>query len=136
MISTIRGLSLIEVLVSLVLISIGALGLIKLQVFIERKSDYALHSIEALRLAENKLEWFRTRGASDALSTVSSAQFATLTADSFKSGQYTVSWQVSSERSSASLKSVVITSHWQDRTGQQQSLELRTMLSRFNEFEN
>ena len=126
----------IEVLVSLLLVSIGGLGLLKLQVFIERQSDYALHSIEALRLAENQLEWFRTRGASDALSTVSSAQFSTITSGSYTAGNYTLSWQATAEEGSSSLKSVVMTATWQDRLEQTQSVELHTMLSRFNEFGN
>ena len=126
----------IEVLVSLLLVSIGGLGLLKLQVFIERQSDYALHSIEALRLAENQLEWFRTRGASDALSTVSSAQFSTITSGSYTAGNYTLSWQATAEEGSSSLKSMVMTATWQDRLEQTQSVELHTMLSRFNEFEN
>ncbi|GAD75459.1 hypothetical protein VAZ01S_025_00540 [Vibrio azureus NBRC 104587] len=126
----------IEVLVSLLLVSIGGLGLLKLQVFIERQSDYALHSIEALRLAENQLEWFRTRGASDALSTVSSAQFSTITSGSYTAGNYTLSWQATAEEGSSSLKSVVMTATWQNRLEQTQSVELHTMLSRFNEFEN
>ncbi len=126
----------IEVLVSLLLVSIGGLGLLKLQVFIERQSDYALHSIEALRLAENQLEWFRTRGASDALSTVSSAQFSTITSGSYTAGNYTLNWQTTAEEGSSSLKSVVMTATWQDRLEQTQSVELHTMLSRFNEFEN
>ncbi|AUI85448.1 type IV pilin [Vibrio azureus] len=136
MIRSSRGFSLIEVLVSLLLVSIGGLGLLKLQVFIERQSDYALHSIEALRLAENQLEWFRTRGASDALSTVSSAQFSTITSGSYTAGNYTLSWQATAEEGSSSLKSVVMTATWQNRLEQTQSVELHTMLSRFNEFEN
>ncbi|MCV5917522.1 prepilin-type N-terminal cleavage/methylation domain-containing protein, partial [Escherichia coli] len=69
MISKQKGFNLLEVLISFLLIGVGALGLTKLNVYLEQESDYAIESIEALRLAENKLEWFRTRGASDALST-------------------------------------------------------------------
>ncbi|NMV23229.1 prepilin-type N-terminal cleavage/methylation domain-containing protein, partial [Vibrio parahaemolyticus] len=76
MISKQKGFNLLEVLISFLLIGVGALGLTKLNVYLERESEYAIKSIEALRLAENQLEWFRTRGASDALSTISTASFA------------------------------------------------------------
>ncbi|EEZ00701.1 type 4 fimbrial biogenesis protein PilV [Vibrio sp. RC586] len=35
-----RGFSLIEVMISFVLIGIGALGLVKLQAYIEQRADY------------------------------------------------------------------------------------------------
>ncbi|MCX8789059.1 type IV pilus modification PilV family protein, partial [Vibrio parahaemolyticus] len=78
MISKQKGFNLLEVLISFLLIGVGALGLTKLNVYLERESEYAIKSIEALRLAENQLEWFRTRGASDALSTISTASFASI----------------------------------------------------------
>lgn len=131
-----QGFSLIEVLISFLLLGIGALGLTKLQIYMERKSDYAIQSIEALRLAENQLEWFRTRGASDALSTISTASFASITTGSFVSGSYTVQWDVPVPTVSGSLKTITITSSWQDRMGETQSVELKTMISRYSEFEN
>uniref|UniRef100_UPI000D450AE6 type IV pilus modification PilV family protein n=1 Tax=Vibrio vulnificus TaxID=672 RepID=UPI000D450AE6 len=48
-----KGFSLLEVLISFILIGIGALGLTKLQIYIEREADYASQSIQALRLPEN-----------------------------------------------------------------------------------
>ncbi|MGR5470770.1 type IV pilus modification PilV family protein, partial [Vibrio astriarenae] len=82
MISKQQGFSLIEILISFLLLGVGALGLTKLQIYMERKSDYAIQSMEALRLAENQLEWFRTRGASAALSTISTASFASISTGS------------------------------------------------------
>lgn len=136
MISRQQGFSLIEVLISFLLLGIGALGLTKLQVYMERKSEYAIHSIEALRLAENKLEWFRTRGASDALSTISNASFASIMTGSSTAGAYTVEWEVPAATVSGSLKTITITSSWQDRMGETQSVELKTMISQYSEFEN
>ncbi|MDF5463551.1 prepilin-type N-terminal cleavage/methylation domain-containing protein, partial [Vibrio parahaemolyticus] len=78
MISKQKGFNLLEVLISFLLIGVGALGFTKLNVYLERESEYAIKSIEALRLTENQLEWFRTRGASDALSTISTASFAAI----------------------------------------------------------
>ncbi len=136
MISKQQGFSLIEVLISFLLLGIGALGLTKLQIYMERKSEYAIHSIEALRLAENQLEWFRTRGASDALSTISTASFASIATGSSATGAYTVEWEVPAATVSGSLKTIIVTSSWQDRMGETQSLELKTMISQYSEFEN
>lgn len=135
MISKQRGFSLIEVLISFLILGIGSLGLIKLQIYMERKSDYAIQSIEALRLAENQLEWFRTRGASDALSTISTASFASIATGSSASGTYTLDWQVPSPSVSGSLKTIIITSSWQDQAGETQQIELKTMISSYSEFE-
>ena len=70
-----KGFSLIEVLVSTLLLGGGVLGLTQLQVYMEKESEYALNSLEALQLAEEKLEWFRTRGASSASSDIVVADF-------------------------------------------------------------
>jgi len=48
-----QGFSLIEVLITFVLIGIGTLGLIKLQAYIEKQADYAIYSVEALNLANH-----------------------------------------------------------------------------------
>lgn len=136
MISKQQGFSLIEVLISFLLLGIGALGLTKLQIYMERKSDYAIQSVEALRLAENQLEWFRTRGASDALSTISTASFASIATGTTVAGSYTVQWDVPAATVSGSLKTITITSSWQDRVGETQSVELKTMISRYSEFVN
>jgi len=65
-----KGFSLIEVLISLVVLSVGVLGLVKMQTYMEVKSENALHSIDALHLAEQKLELFRTRSQSAATGTI------------------------------------------------------------------
>ncbi len=136
MISKQKGFSLIEVLISFLLLGIGALGLTKLQIYMERESDYAIQSIEALRLAENQLELFRTRGASEAMSTIIPASFAAIATGSSATGSYIVEWEVPAATISGSLKTITITSSWKDRMGETQSIELKTMISRYSEFEN
>ncbi len=136
MISKQNGFSLLEVLIAFLLLGVGALGLTKLNVYLERESEYAIKSIEALRLAENKLEWFRTRGASAATSAMPVADFDSITAGSSAVGTYTLQWQVPAATVSGSLKTITVTSSWQDRLGQTQSVQLKTMLSRYSEFDN
>ncbi|WP_182031141.1 prepilin-type N-terminal cleavage/methylation domain-containing protein [Vibrio sp. B1FLJ16] len=136
MISKTNGFSLLEVLIAFLLLGVGALGLTKLNVYLERESEYAIKSIEALRLADNKLEWFRTRGASAATSAMPVADFDAISTGSSTSGNYTLEWDVLSTTVSGSLKTIEITSSWEDRLGQTQSVQLKTMLSRYSEFDN
>lgn len=135
MISKQKGFSLLEVLVAFLLLGVGALGLTKLNVYLERESEYAIKSIEALRLAENKLEWFRTRGASAAVSAMPVADFDSIATGSSISGAYRLQWQVPPSTVSGSLKTIIITSSWEDRMGQPQSVQLKTMISRYSEFD-
>ncbi|CSC66379.1 type IV pilus assembly protein PilV [Vibrio cholerae] len=130
------GFSLIEVMISFVLIGVGALGLVKLQAYIEQRADYAMHSIEALNLAEQKLEWFRTRGASSANPAIPTANFATdIVSGSISSGRYTLSWGVPTTALSGALKTIHIQASWKDRHGETQSVELKTMISKYSEFD-
>ncbi|EDP58625.1 prepilin-type N-terminal cleavage/methylation domain-containing protein [Vibrio sp. AND4] len=136
MIAKQQAFSLIEVLIVFLIIGVGAHGLTKLQIYMERESDYAIQSMEALRLAENQLEWFRTRGASDAMSTISTASFDLIATGSSAVGAYTLEWEVPVATVSGSLKTIVIKSSWQDRMGETQSIRLKTMISRYSEFDN
>ncbi|MEW2626610.1 prepilin-type N-terminal cleavage/methylation domain-containing protein [Vibrio cholerae] len=133
------GFSLIEVMISFVLIGVGALGLVKLQAYIEQRADYAMHSIEALNLAEQKLEWFRTRGASSANPAMSTANFSTdiVSGNDVSHPSYKLSWSVSNASGalSSALKTIHIEASWKDRHGETQSVELKTMISKYSEFD-
>jgi type IV pilus assembly protein PilV len=67
MISKSKGFSLIEVLISFVVLTVGVLGLVKLQTYMEVKSENALITIDALYLAEEKLEYFQFRARNSKL---------------------------------------------------------------------
>ncbi len=131
------GFSLIEVMISFILIGIASLGLVKLQTYVEQRADFAIHSVEALNLAEQQLEWFRTRGASTALSSISVATYSTdiVTGLDDSDPTYTLSWSVPSATVSGSLKTVKIEASWTDRMGETQKIELSTMVSKFSEFD-
>jgi len=131
-----NGVSLLEVLIAFLLLGVGALGLTKLNVYLERESEHAINTIEALRLAENKLEWFRTRGASSASPAMPVADFDTIVTGSSSVGDYTLQWQVPPATVSSSLKAITMTASWKDRLGETQSIQLKTMISRFSEFDN
>lgn len=137
MISKQKGFSLIEVMIAFLLIGISSLGLVKLHIYVEQRADFALHSIEALHLAENKLEWFRTRGASSAISSMTLADFSADIIDGQDTSHsfYTLRWSVPSVSLSGALKSIDIEASWFDRQGEKQSVKLQTMLSAFSEFD-
>ncbi|MGR5212616.1 type IV pilus modification PilV family protein [Vibrio rotiferianus] len=130
-----KGFSLIEVLVSTLLLGGGVLGLTQLQVYMEKESEYALNSLEALQLAEEKLEWFRTRGASSASSDIVVADFdADIIAGTSMNGAYTVQWDLL-PAPIANVKVVKVQATWLDRAGDTQGVELQTMISRYSEFD-
>lgn len=154
MISKQQGFSLIEVMIAFAVLVFGVLGLMKLQSYMERQSDYALHSIRALHLAEAKLELFRTRsisGANETLvySDIGSGCEIVLGDNSVSrtiisggncalpsiSSAYQVTWTVDKSLSGA-LKTIDMSSSWNDRRNEPQSLVLKTMLSKYNEFDN
>lgn len=135
--SKIGGFSLIEVMISFMLIGIGALGLVKLQVYIEQQADFAMHSVQALNLAEQKLEWFRTRGASRTASTFPVADYYhdIVAGEDSSHPDYMVKWDIPSITLSGSLKTVIIEVSWYDRYGKKQRVELNTMISQYSEFD-
>ncbi|MFV0449303.1 MAG: prepilin-type N-terminal cleavage/methylation domain-containing protein [Vibrio sp.] len=132
-----QGFSLIEVMITFLLIGVSVLGLIKLQSYIEQRADFALHSIKALNLAEQKLEWFRTRGAlsPDASFAVASYDSDIVSGTEQAGRFYTLSWTVTTPNSlSGSLKTVDIEASWLDRHGNKHAVNLQTMISKFSEF--
>lgn len=134
-----QGFSLIEVMITFLLVGVSVLGLIKLQAYIEQKADFALHSVEALNLAEQKLEWFRTRGSLSSNSSFAVASYdSDIVSGTEQAGNlYTLTWTVTEPHSLlGSVKSVDIEASWFDRQGNKQTVKLQTMISKFSEFES
>ncbi|WP_299691782.1 prepilin-type N-terminal cleavage/methylation domain-containing protein [uncultured Vibrio sp.] len=142
------GFSLIEVLISFLLIGIASLGLIKLQVYVEQKSDYALQSVEALHFAESQLEYYRTR-VSDVSGAVGLIPFTSINQANYclnvassdplmglSGSGYNMTCEVTNTDGalSGALKNITVTVAWQDRMNSQQSIYLETMISKYSEF--
>ncbi|MGF1761081.1 prepilin-type N-terminal cleavage/methylation domain-containing protein [Photobacterium sagamiensis] len=136
MISKSKGFSLIEVLISLVVLSVGVLGLVKLQTYMEVKSENALHSIDALHLAEQKLELFRTRSQSAATGTMLYSSIVNST-ESLSMVGTTVSREVTVEGDTpvAGAKKVNVAVSWTDRWNNTQTVALDTVISKYSEFD-
>lgn len=136
-----QGFSLLDVLISFVLLTVGVIGLIKLQVFIDKKSEYAAASIGALYAAESKLEHFRTRSIDGEGGTILFSSITTQESAELING-YHVTWSVidslptiMSGVSIVSLKEIQVKAQWENRWGETQEVVLQTMLSRYSEFD-
>lgn len=130
------GFSLIEVMITFALIGVSALGLIKLQAYIEQRADYALHSIKALNVAEQRLEWFRTRGSKATHLRIKTPDYDSSIA-SYVCNQdpvYSVRWDVNEPNSTLGVKTITMEVSWLDRNGSKQTVSLQTMLSKYSEF--
>lgn len=132
MISKQRGFSLIEVLITFVILIVGIMGLVKLQTYMERQADYAEHSIKALHLAEAQLEYFRSRSISGANGTI---VFNSISDGQSVSDPYITEWKTTNSLNDK-LKVIDIETGWKNRWNERQSVALRTMISQYNEFDN
>ncbi|KJY85341.1 type IV pilin [Vibrio galatheae] len=134
--NSVRGFTLLEVLIALLLIGIASLSLIKMQVYIEQRTDYAVKSVTALNLIEKRLEWLRTRGAKTANSTIPVADFASISDGSESALDMELSWEVTLPVPviASSLKQISMTAKWRDRLREEHQITLNTMLSEHSEF--
>jgi len=134
MISKSKGFSLIEVLISFVVLTVGVLGLIKLQIYMEVKSENALHSIDALYLAEEKLELFQTRAQSAGTGTMLYSDIKGSTESLSMTGT-TVSRVVEVDSPLPDIKRIKVSIIWRDRWDTAQSVALNTIISKYSEFD-
>ncbi|MEZ8721114.1 prepilin-type N-terminal cleavage/methylation domain-containing protein [Vibrio pomeroyi] len=144
-----QGFSLIEVLISFILIGVASLGLVKLQIYAEQKSDFALHSVEALHFAERQMEYYRTRASSVSgavglipFSELNEANHCLNIASSdplsgLSGSAYAMTCEVTNAGGalSGALKNITVTIAWQDRMNHVQNIYLETMLSKYSEFD-
>ncbi|NLS14114.1 type IV pilin [Vibrio sp. SM6] len=142
-----RGVGLVEVLLSLVLLSVGLLGLTKLHVFVEQQSNFAQQSITALAMAEAQLEAFRTRGASGG--TYAPIAYDDITTGQQTHGMFQIDWRVTEldvgtspleESAQNEAKKIVISVSWPDRfcldcSEPSHHLSLTTIISQYSEFD-
>ena len=132
-----KGFSLLEVLIAMIVLALGVVGLMKLQTYMEVKSENALTTIDALYLAEEKLEQFQTRSQSAAVGTIlySSIVGGTETLSiSGKPADRIVT--VVDDTPVVGAKKVTVTVSWNDRWDTSQQVSLETVISKFNEFDD
>jgi hypothetical protein len=128
------GFALIEALVALVLLSIGAVALMTLQVRLRVAADEARHHDQALRLAHNELERWRWQpdGPSPALSwegpdiEYAVAGRTVLAFDAL--GRGADEGVTEAAAITPPLRPVQVRVQWTDRTGRPQSITLESLL--------
>lgn len=152
-IKKITGFGLLEVVIALGVLSVGVLGLVKMQAYMEVKAENALKTLDALHIAEAQMEFYQTRAnnISGAVSTASNLiPFSDLDNDDYCLTTNAVDKgftlhcdvsPVSGEGSgglstlSKALNTIDIKVSWADRRGVSQAVSLKTAISKYSEFD-
>ncbi|HIF9512817.1 TPA: type IV pilus modification PilV family protein [Photobacterium damselae] len=148
-----RGFSLLEVLIAMIVLAIGLVGLMKLQIHMEVKAENALKTLDALHIAEAQMEYYQTRvsnvsGATGLISFTELAEDDPVTSKlkHCLSPELTVGtvFELDCEVVNASgglsalssaLKTIEVKVSWSDRHGVSQAVSLKTVLSKYSEFD-
>jgi type IV pilus assembly protein PilV len=140
------GFGLIEVMVSLVILSIGIVGIFQIYQLVAFAADEVAQTYTALFLAESQLERYRTRGADPKCSAIVPTNYAEL--QQMQQGQgvaqsdpqpteahYSLSLTVLKTYFDGNVKQIRVNVTWSDPWGKKHQVTLSTMISRFSEFE-
>ena len=123
-----RGASLLEALVAFVVLSIGLLGMVRLQSHLRLDADIARQRSEAVRLAQQDIETLRSFAAMAASGTQPS--YATITSAArtidLTSTRYDLTRSIADN---AGHKTVSVSAAWTDRSGKPQSVALESMIA-------
>ncbi|KJF95032.1 type IV pilin [Photobacterium angustum] len=142
----VKGFSLLEVVISLAVLSVGVLGLVKMQAYMEVKSENALKTLDALYIAESQMERYYSRHSEVIVSgdiqmqkvNFLSMADSTYCIDSVAiSKGYSLTCNVSDPITalSGALRTIDVTVSWADRRGISQAVSLKTALSKYSEFD-
>jgi len=146
------GFSIVEALIALAIMGFGILGLAGLQAALSRNSDVAKQRTEAMRIAQEKIEQFRsltgiTATAIVASQTVASApwnndwngNWNTLSSGSdvpsnniTTNAVYTRTWTLSNNASDPAMLDLTVNVVWSDRAGETVNVSLSTILAKSN----
>jgi Tfp pilus assembly protein PilV len=108
-----RGLSLIEALVTMGIMSVGVLGLSASAIELSRTAKWADMSAAATALASERLELIRSQPLGAAEHTPGTYSAGAMQANGTANGPYTISWVVSANDTPTwGLRSVTVTAAW------------------------
>lgn len=130
-----RGIGLIESLVSLLVLALGMMSFAALQARLRLNSDVAKQRAEAVRLAQEQIEGFRSFGTLAGFDGVGSGSSSVTASSIASNATYTITRQVTDAPRAAGLtnapvKNLLVTVTWNDRNGNPQSVIFRTMIAR------
>lgn len=108
------GYSIIEVMIAVLILSVGILGVMSMQVSSIRANSWARHTTESATICADQFEKMVPMSYHDVLLTPA-------TTTTFPQGKYTVRWDVSAEDIPVNnMKTITITVSWTE-AGQQRS---------------
>lgn len=127
------GFTIIEALISLIIMGFGVLSLSGMQIFLSRNADDAKQRTEAVRLAQEKIEFFRSyTGIASTLTSGTALNWNDLASGTdtiTTNAVYTRNWTIEGAIS-APMRSLTVGVSWTDRTGEAQAVSLSTVLSK------
>ena len=123
----VRGFSLIEALVALLIVSLGMLAIAGFQANLAGASDIAKQRMEAVRLAQDKMEAFRSFGNLTGYSSIANGSDGPFVSNA----QFTRTWTVSQGPSDTERWINIIVS-WTDRRGNAQQVTTQSSIAKFD----
>lgn len=127
-----RGITLVEVLVCLLVLTVGLAAVSRLEAHLRLSADAARQRAEALRLAQNEMERLRAfsqvaAGTGPSYAGIESHEPVPVE-DTSATTHYTLERQVATS-ATPRFKAVTLTARWPDRIGETQQVELPSMLA-------
>lgn len=135
------GFSLIEVLVSLVILSVGLIGMAKFQATVLKSGSDSQARSEAITIAQSKLEEFKSFETLDAYNNIQSSGDLIAEAESVgdtlefsvagTNANYTVDWSIT-ENNNPNYLEVTVTVAWNDSIGSAQQVSIDSIIGESN----
>jgi type IV pilus assembly protein PilV len=132
-----RGIALLEVMISLMLLSFGTVGLMTFEKVVDDTLNNAHHKLQAADYIDNYLESLRTRGADSSLSEASVVDFVGITNQTITLDHgLTLHSEVLERMIGGTVKKIRVTVSWKKSDGNQNSVSVTTMISQYSEFDS
>ena len=121
-----RGFTLIEVLVTALILTIGLLGTLGLATGIIRGNFFSKNITSATAIAQTQLEAVQNKGYANATTTNFPAAAATVTMGSVSFSRTTT---ITNDSPSSNMKTVSVTVAWNETNNAARSVSLQTILA-------
>jgi type IV pilus assembly protein PilV len=121
-----RGFTLIEVLVTALILTTGLLGTLGLATGIIRGNFFSKNLTSATAIAQSQLEAVQNRGYVNATTTIFPAAAVTV---SMGNVNFTRTTTISNDSPSANMKTITVTVNWAESNNAARSVSLQTILA-------